>query len=79
MIYWKYNYIKKSYNFNIKLNYDFKTWKNQANATLAMVHVIVTTPKCIWMLMENLDHSPYVHLKVHYYMINVCLLNFTPQ
>jgi hypothetical protein len=41
MIYLKYNYINKSYNFNIKLNYDFKTWKNQASATLVMVHVIM--------------------------------------
>jgi len=44
MIYLKYNYINKSYNFNIKLNYDFKTWKNQTNITLGMVCVIVTTP-----------------------------------
>jgi hypothetical protein len=35
---------KKSYNFNIKLNYDFKTWKNKTNITLAMVRVIVITP-----------------------------------
>jgi hypothetical protein len=33
----------KSYNFNIKLNYDFKIWKNQTNITLAMVYIIVTT------------------------------------
>jgi hypothetical protein len=26
-------YKNKSYNFNIKLNYDFKTWKNQASIT----------------------------------------------
>jgi len=25
----KYNYINKSYNFNIKLNYKFKTWKTK--------------------------------------------------
>jgi hypothetical protein len=43
MINQKYNYINKSYNFNIKLNYDFKIWKNQANITLAMVCVIVIT------------------------------------
>jgi hypothetical protein len=44
MIYYQYNYIKKSYNFNITLNYNFNTRKNQASVTLAMVHVIVTTP-----------------------------------
>jgi hypothetical protein len=31
------------YNFNIKLNYKFKTWKNQISITLVMVRVIVTT------------------------------------
>jgi len=31
-------------NFNIKLNYDFKIWKNQANVALVMVHVIMATP-----------------------------------
>jgi hypothetical protein len=36
--------MNKSYNFNIKLNYDFKTWKNQLSITLDMVHVIVTAP-----------------------------------
>jgi hypothetical protein len=35
--YIKKNYINKSYNFNIKLNY-------QASVTLAMVHVIVIAP-----------------------------------
>jgi hypothetical protein len=29
------------------------------------------------MLIQNPNHIPYVHYKVHYYMINVCLLNFT--
>jgi hypothetical protein len=43
MIYLKY-YVNKFYNFNIKLNYDFKTWKNQASVTLAMVCVIVIAP-----------------------------------
>jgi hypothetical protein len=33
-------YIIKYYNFEIKLNYDFKTWKNQASVWLA----ITTTP-----------------------------------
>ncbi len=28
----------------MKLNYDFKTLKNQANVTFTMVHVIVITP-----------------------------------
>jgi hypothetical protein len=36
--------IFKILQFNIKLNYNFKTWKNQVNITLAMVHVIVTAP-----------------------------------
>jgi hypothetical protein len=44
MIYEKYNYINKFYNFNIKLNYGFKTWKNQASITLVMVCVIVIAP-----------------------------------
>jgi hypothetical protein len=35
---------KKNYNFNIKLNYKFKTWKNLTIVTLVMVCVIVTTP-----------------------------------
>jgi len=43
MIYYKYNYIKKSYNLKIKLIYDLKIWKSQTNITLAMLHVIVTT------------------------------------
>jgi hypothetical protein len=44
MIYLKYKYIKNIYNFNIRLNYDFKTLKNQTSVTLAMVHVIVIAP-----------------------------------
>jgi hypothetical protein len=28
----------------MKLNYNFKTWKNQGVATLPMVHVTMTTP-----------------------------------
>jgi hypothetical protein len=54
MIYSKYNYIKKSYNFNIKLNYDFKTWKNQASITLAMVCDIVIAPKQTIIYKEDL-------------------------
>ncbi len=38
---------KKIYNFNIKLNYNVKTWKNQTSNTLVMVRVIVTTPLVI--------------------------------
>jgi hypothetical protein len=29
------------------------------------------------MLLQNLDYNAYVHLKVHYYIIGVCLLDFT--
>jgi hypothetical protein len=46
MISWKYNCEKKSYNFNIRLNLNFKIWKNQASITLAMICVIVITPWC---------------------------------
>jgi hypothetical protein len=34
--------------------------------------------KCIWMLMQNLNYRRMFILKVHYYMIGVCLLNFAP-
>jgi len=46
---------KKSYNFNIKLNYDFKTWKNQVNVTLAMVCVIVIAPMGILIFPHCVD------------------------
>jgi hypothetical protein len=35
---------KKYYNFNIKLNYNFKTWKNQGSVTFVMVCVIMIAP-----------------------------------
>jgi hypothetical protein len=57
--------MNKSYNFNIKLNYDFKTWKNQAIITLVMVHVIVIAPSIIilvqFMTNENFPWSASIH------------------
>ncbi len=39
-----YNYINKFYNFSIRLNYGFKTWKNQVSVKLDMIRVIVIPP-----------------------------------
>jgi len=36
--------MNKSYNFIIKLNYDFKTRKKQLSITLIMVRLIMITP-----------------------------------
>jgi hypothetical protein len=59
MIYLKYNYIDKSYNFNIKLIYDFKTWKNQTSITFVMVCVIITPPHMFFFNM--LDLGMFLH------------------
>jgi hypothetical protein len=50
MIYYECYHINKSYNFNMKLNYIFNNMEHQALVTIVMVHVTITTPKCIYIL-----------------------------
>jgi len=52
--------------FNIKLNYNFKTWKNQANVTLAMVCVILIAPT----ILCALKHINTIYPKIYELLIN---------
>jgi hypothetical protein len=55
--------------FNTKLSYDFKTWKNQTSVTLDMVCVIVTTPHKI---QEQEHEICTTNMKMDLYYDNVC-------
>jgi hypothetical protein len=69
----KYHYINKSNNFNIKLNYDLKTWKKQTSVILVMVRVIVIAPlsKC-----RFLPSRPSILLPLLFYGYEpLCLAN----